>query len=317
MFTFEIPLQGLSFFLIPCHFARDEIHCVALCVRATMKESESASQSPIFQPAPAVAAAAAGVTSSHNRSGKHTKNVVLLFGLYYCHDSPEHQVSSKSTFCELRLVAAHFMSQRGFIVFSNVLYVLLFCHGWDRSWIKKLNIYIYANQMPKLLVNRSVTFCHSAAPNRLWVSHCFQCQDACGKNTSNGNVVEVRIRRKLQVVIFQQLAGEVGNRAQRSSSRLQMCMRGHANQMPKLLVNRSVTFCHIVQRPIGFESATASNVRMHVAKTLPMATSSKFESGGNFKLSSSTYSRATRCSGTKAGSLTRHQNALLQPWHYE
>ncbi len=45
------------------------------------------------------------------------KNVVLLFGLYYCHDSPEHQVSSKSIFCELRLVAAHFMSQRGFIVF--------------------------------------------------------------------------------------------------------------------------------------------------------------------------------------------------------
>ena len=50
------------------------------------------------------------------------KNVVLLFGLYYCHDSPEHQVSSKSTFCEPRLVAAHFMSQRGFIVFSNVFY---------------------------------------------------------------------------------------------------------------------------------------------------------------------------------------------------
>ena len=43
MLTFAIPLRRFSFFLIPCRFARDEIHCVALCVRATMKESEPAS----------------------------------------------------------------------------------------------------------------------------------------------------------------------------------------------------------------------------------------------------------------------------------
>ena len=104
MFTFEIPLRGLSFFLIPCHFARDEIHCVALCVRAPMKKSESASPSPIFQPAPAVAAAAGGVTSRHNRSGKHTKCGSPFWAL----------LCSTIAMTHLRLVAAHFMSQRGF-----------------------------------------------------------------------------------------------------------------------------------------------------------------------------------------------------------
>ena len=67
----------------------------------------------------------------------HT-NVVLLFGLYYCHDSPEHQVSSKSTFCELRLVAAHFMSQRGFIVFSNVFIRLIVLSWMGQAFTNKV-----------------------------------------------------------------------------------------------------------------------------------------------------------------------------------
>ena len=75
----NIPILGLSFFLIPYRFARDAL-CCAVCVHATMKESESASPSPISQPPPAlapevaaVAAVAAGGTSSDTRSGKHTK----------------------------------------------------------------------------------------------------------------------------------------------------------------------------------------------------------------------------------------------------
>ena len=88
-----------------------------------------------------------GSSSSSSSSRSHQqpqqkwqahKNVVLLFGLYYCHDSPEHQVSSKSTFCELRLVAAHFMSQRGFIVFSNVFIRLIVLSWMGQAFTNKV-----------------------------------------------------------------------------------------------------------------------------------------------------------------------------------
>ena len=42
-------LGGLSFFLLPYRFALEEMPCVALCVGATVKQSESAWPSPIFQ----------------------------------------------------------------------------------------------------------------------------------------------------------------------------------------------------------------------------------------------------------------------------
>ena len=71
------------------------------------------------------------------------KHVVLLLGSTIAMT----QVSSKNTFSELRLVAAHFISRWGVIYrFSNVfiLGVVSFCDGWDRhvptrSWIKSHN----------------------------------------------------------------------------------------------------------------------------------------------------------------------------------
>ena len=52
------------------------------------------------------------------------KNVVLFFGLYCCHDSLEHQVSSTIAFCELRLVAAHFKVHGELQLLFNALYFL-------------------------------------------------------------------------------------------------------------------------------------------------------------------------------------------------
>ena len=141
---------GLSVFLLPYRFALDEMPCVALCVGAPWRNQNQHDNHQYFNSPTAL-----GPISGSSR--RHQPAIPEVASTQTCGSPCWAWLLSwligtsgvfKDHFSWLRLVAAHFISQWGVIVFPMLSYVLSFCHGWDRhwptrSWIKSWKYFLY------------------------------------------------------------------------------------------------------------------------------------------------------------------------------
>ena len=137
--------------------------CVALCVGATMKESESAWQSPIFQLTNSTRPQQwqqQEAPASHTRSGKHTNIWFPLLGLTIVMTHRNIRCRQRSLFVT-KTGGCTFHKSVGsyrFSMFFYSVYGLSFCHERDKhlptkSWIKS---YIICPLLPQVFIPLSI-----------------------------------------------------------------------------------------------------------------------------------------------------------------